>query len=236
MPKNYYVILGVPSSSTIDDIKSAYRKLAKEFHPDYYDRSHDPFLAIQEAYSVLSDPVSKKRYDQSIDNVRVNNSKRKTARPYHPSHHHEAEPLIPEERFAEPLGNVMGSARRSSWSHPMTLFDQFFDRATENWKYQTPRKDRTLVAISLTDEQAQRGGHVHVNLPAQIRCPDCNGSGGIAYECWRCFGDGLLRGEIPLLLSYPAGVEDKHTVELSLQRHGLPGVSLAVIFNVSGSG
>lgn len=63
MPKNYYLVLGITSDATLDDIKEAYRRLAKEFHPDHYGDNHSPFLAIQEAYSVLSDPVRRRTHD-----------------------------------------------------------------------------------------------------------------------------------------------------------------------------
>ncbi len=63
MPKNYYIILGIPATSSQEEIKSAYRRLAKEFHPDIYTEGHLPFQVIQEAYSVLGDPISRRAYD-----------------------------------------------------------------------------------------------------------------------------------------------------------------------------
>jgi DnaJ-class molecular chaperone len=66
MPKNYYLILGITSDATLDDIKDAYRRLAKEFHPDHYGKNHSPFLAIQEAYSVLSDPIKRQNHDLTV--------------------------------------------------------------------------------------------------------------------------------------------------------------------------
>ncbi len=63
MPKNYYIILGIPATSSQDEIKSAYRRLAKEYHPDRYDEGHSPFQTIQEAYAVLSDPKLRRAYD-----------------------------------------------------------------------------------------------------------------------------------------------------------------------------
>ncbi len=63
MGKNYYQILGVTRSASIEEIKTAYRKLAFKFHPDknqndkYYE---DKFKELQEAYSVLSDPTNGK--------------------------------------------------------------------------------------------------------------------------------------------------------------------------------
>ena len=66
MPKNYYLILGITSDATLNDIKEAYRKLAKEFHPDHYGENLSPFLAIQEAYSVLSDPIKRQTHDLTV--------------------------------------------------------------------------------------------------------------------------------------------------------------------------
>jgi curved DNA-binding protein CbpA len=68
MSKDYYLVLGVSSDATLDDIKEAYRRLAKEFHPDYYGENQTPFLAVQEAYSVLSDPEKRESHDRSMIN------------------------------------------------------------------------------------------------------------------------------------------------------------------------
>ncbi len=67
MDKDYYRILGVPRSAAAADIKRAYRKLARKFHPDLNpgDKAAEAkFKEIQEAYSVLSDPKKKSQYDQ----------------------------------------------------------------------------------------------------------------------------------------------------------------------------
>ncbi|MGW8324687.1 MAG: J domain-containing protein, partial [Desulfobacterales bacterium] len=53
MAKSYFIILGVSPGATADEIKSAYRRLAKEFHPDHYAGGNETFREIQEAYSVL---------------------------------------------------------------------------------------------------------------------------------------------------------------------------------------
>ena len=58
MSANFYEILGVPKKASADDIKKAYRKLARKYHPD---RNSDPnaaerFKKVGEAYNVLSDP------------------------------------------------------------------------------------------------------------------------------------------------------------------------------------
>src|SRR4051795_1631339 len=65
--KDYYKILGVGRSASDKDIKAAYRKLARKYHPDVNpgDKSaEDKFKEINEAYEVLSDADKRKRYDQ----------------------------------------------------------------------------------------------------------------------------------------------------------------------------
>jgi RNA polymerase sigma factor (sigma-70 family) len=57
------------ASNTDEDIRSAYRRLVKNCHPDHYGKDSAPFLQIQEAYEVLSDPLKKQRYDDSIKKV-----------------------------------------------------------------------------------------------------------------------------------------------------------------------
>ncbi len=66
MAKSYYAILGISSSAKADEIKAAYRRLTKEFHPDNYSGGSDIFQQIQEAYSILSNNQKRKQYDQNL--------------------------------------------------------------------------------------------------------------------------------------------------------------------------
>jgi curved DNA-binding protein CbpA len=63
MPQDYYLVLGIAEDASQADIKEAYRRLAKEYHPDHYKGNHRPFQAIQEAYSALSDPARRRQHD-----------------------------------------------------------------------------------------------------------------------------------------------------------------------------
>jgi curved DNA-binding protein len=64
-PRDYYEVLGVPRTASQQEIQRAYRKLARQYHPDV---NKDPsaenrFKEISQAYDVLSDPDTRKRYD-----------------------------------------------------------------------------------------------------------------------------------------------------------------------------
>ncbi len=64
--RDYYDILGVPRNASTEDIKSAFRKLARQYHPDVSKEpdAEEKFKEINEAYGVLSDPEKRRRYDQ----------------------------------------------------------------------------------------------------------------------------------------------------------------------------
>ena len=67
MAKDLYAVLGVPRDASAEDIKKAYRRMSKEWHPDKHkgeQGAEDRFKEINEAYEVLSDPEKKQRYDQ----------------------------------------------------------------------------------------------------------------------------------------------------------------------------
>ncbi|HEY9744665.1 MAG TPA: DnaJ C-terminal domain-containing protein [Oculatellaceae cyanobacterium] len=68
--KDYYSILGVPRNATEKEIRSAYRKLARQYHPDVNPNAGDKFKDINEAYEVLKDPEKRRMYDSLGSNWR----------------------------------------------------------------------------------------------------------------------------------------------------------------------
>ena len=64
---NYYEVLGVSREASRDEIRSAYRRLAKERHPDHTSGSSEEFSLLQEANAVLSDPNRRRQHDEALD-------------------------------------------------------------------------------------------------------------------------------------------------------------------------
>ncbi len=78
--KDYYEVLGVTRGSDADEVKRAYRKLARKYHPDVSKEKNaeNKFKEVQEAYEVLRDPEKRAAYDQlAATTGRVSNSGRR---------------------------------------------------------------------------------------------------------------------------------------------------------------
>ncbi len=94
MAKSYFAVLEVSPGASSAEIRSAYRRLAKEFHPDYYDGDSIRFRQIQEAYSVIGDPDKRNAYEKTLSGIPIQ-------RPVRPTRYPEPEPLRPRSGFAE---------------------------------------------------------------------------------------------------------------------------------------
>ena len=228
MAKSYFAVLGISPKATGDEIRSAYRRLVKEFHPDHYTGSSERFRDVQEAYSVLGNSRSRREYEQSIRKVPI-----KT--PLRPSSYPEPEPLIPEERPVD-LGEV--SPVRSFQSFTPS-FDEVFDWLWRNFSDlaapKSGRVENLTLEVILTAEQARQGGNVKIMVPAQAVCPTCRGHGGVGfYECMRCAGEGAISGEIPVSVSFPPGLTKDHAVMIPLDRFGIRNIHLTVLFRPTG--
>jgi DnaJ-class molecular chaperone len=90
------------------------------------------------------------------------------------------------------------------------------------------------VELTLSAEEAKRGGSVRIMVPARVCCPTCRGSGGIGgWGCRRCRSVGAIEDELPLELVFPEQVSDGHAVEVALDGLGIRNCYLIVLFRVS---
>ncbi|MFN2191120.1 MAG: DnaJ domain-containing protein [Candidatus Promineifilaceae bacterium] len=231
--KNYYLILGVDSDATQDEIQRAFRRLAKDLHPDYYGQDSRPFLDLQEAYAVLGNPERRSAYDRGHRPIRPRSGSAKvSAEPFSPGGI-QPEPLIPED---QPIHLDDLSLSRSFHTFSPS-FEELFDRLWRNYTPSRPEMEPLYglnVEILITPSQAFRGGRVRLFVPAQLTCPLCAGRGGIGwFECARCHGTGSISGELPVTLEFPPGIVNNHLIQVPLDSFGIENFYLNVVFRVS---
>lgn len=186
MVKDYYDILGVDEDASEDEIKKAYRKKAKKYHPDMNpdldkEEAEERFKEVTEAYEVLSNPDKRAQYDQF-------------------GH------AGPSQGFD--FNNQDFERARSAFSDSSfdDIFDLFFGEGRRRGRSQTAaQKGEDLqrkLRISLED--AAKGTHVKFSIPRFVKCDHCNGSGvkpgSSKRTCTHCNGRGEIRQQQQTML------------------------------------
>ncbi len=174
--KDYYQVLGVSSTATDKEITKAYRKLAKQYHPDANPGSEDRFKEISAAYDVLGDAATRKEYD-------------------------EVRRLGPMAGglggFGAP-GGPDGTFRVEDMGDLGDLFGGLFGggRSTRRRTRGPQRGADVETELHLSFEDAVRGITTTVSVPEDVRCHTCKGSGAApgtsTHTCERCGGRGTL--------------------------------------------
>src|SRR3954447_25245260 len=166
MPDDFYQALGVSRKASDEEIKRAYRKLAREYHPDRNpddEKAEERFKEIQQAYDTLSDPEKRKQYDAGGMFAGFGGA---GAGPFGAS------------GFASDIGDI---------------FSTFFGRGGREAQQVRGRDLETEVRLSF--DQAVSGSQVMVTVPKSERCATCGGSGAepgtSPTVCPRCDGRGI---------------------------------------------
>jgi molecular chaperone DnaJ len=226
MAKDYYVILGISPDATAEQIKSAYRREAKRCHPDMSGAGSEPFLDLREAYEVLADAGRRRAYDEEMARERLRYQQAARPEPLRRSRC-PVEPLVPEREPAG-YGDDFYQSPFSSpgfqrpWSEPQSPFRPETAEEAGDWH----------VTVTLSRQEARRGGRLRVWIPAQVRCPACGGRGWAGlFECVYCFGRGTVFDEYPQDIVFAGGVVDGAKGSVSL---GRGEVILTVHFRVQG--
>ncbi|MDR0915330.1 MAG: molecular chaperone DnaJ [Endomicrobium sp.] len=175
MKSDYYDILGISRAASMDEIKSAYRKLALKYHPDKNPNNkavEEKFKEINEAYGVLSDPQKKQEYDTygHASNDTTNNNYTYTQY---------------SGDFSN-VGDIFGD-----------IFGNIFGGSTKTNKTSTYRGEDLQYEINVSYLDAMKGTDVIVEIPKKDICPICQGHGTKdstqITKCSKCGGTGQIK-------------------------------------------
>ncbi|WP_374164682.1 molecular chaperone DnaJ [Arcticibacter sp. MXS-1] len=260
--RDYYDILGVSKSSSADEIKKAYRKLAIKYHPDKNPgdkEAEEKFKEAAEAYEVLSNPEKKQRYDQ------FGHAGTSAAGGYGGGH------MNMEDIFSQ-FGDIFGGG---------SPFESFFGGGHSGGGRRAARGTNLRIKVKLNLEEIAKGAEKKIKVNKQVvcttcdgtgakdrssfhtcntcggtgtvrrvtntilgqmqttsTCPTCNGSGTqITAKCNVCHGDGVVRGEETITINIPAGVSEGMQLSMSGKGNaapngGMPGDLIILIEEV----
>jgi molecular chaperone DnaJ len=241
MSTDYYAVLGVSRDASADEIKKAYRKLARQYHPDVNDSedAHHKFQEIGRAFQVLSDPQKKQIFDLGGD------------------------PL------GSPTGGGTGGGFGQAFTFT-DIMDAFFGQtggATRGPRPRTRRGQDALIPLRIDLAEAAFGTTRELKVDTAVVCPTCSGSGAAAGSepvtcdichgrgevthtqrsflgevrtmrpcpncrgfgttipnpCVECAGDGRVRSRRTVTVKIPGGVDTGTRVQLSGQGEVGPG-------------
>ena len=220
--KDYYETLGVPKTATEKEIKSAYRKRARTWHPDTNrddpKAAEEKFKELQEAYEVLGDPEKRRKYDAlgpDWKNVSEQAEAQRRYRAQQSARGNGAGARTSSFTFDENEAGEFGGAGFSDF------FDTFFSGVgrRETATGGLPRRGRDIEAsIDVSLRDAYSGAAKTVSMQLDDVCPECGGTGVLGRRvCPTCHGTGRFTTTKTLEIRIPRGVRDGQRIRLTGQ-------------------
>jgi molecular chaperone DnaJ len=200
--KDYYNILGVGRNASDKDIKQAFRKLARKYHPDVNPgdkNAEEKFKQVSEAYEVLSDGEKRKKYDQFgdqwqyADRFSKGGGRSTGYQNYGFGNSFKGEGQSQNFDFSGDLGSIFGD-----------LFG-----GGRSKRQARPRRGQDIEsAVEVTLEEAYSGGSRLISMQNEEVCSTCHGTGQIQNAlCSVCQGTGKVMQEKRIEVKIPAGVK-----------------------------
>lgn len=252
--KDPYELLGVERSARIEEIKRAYRRKAKQYHPDLNpndEQAAERFKELSEAYEILSDEQKRQRYDQYGAAAFENGG-------------FGASDFNVGDIFGDIFGDLFGMGRTRRPQGPKRGADM---RITLHLSFREAVdgvKKKVQITRQVLCEHCQGTGaepgtekhtcphchgtgqiHQRVRTPfgemaRTTTCPNCHGTGEIIDQpCTQCHGAGHVRKKVTVTIEVPPGVDTGHMMQLHGEGHagekGAPAGDLYVVFDVEPS-
>jgi DnaJ-class molecular chaperone len=230
--KDYYKTLGVERAADDKAIKTAYRKLARKYHPDVNKGNAERFKEISEAYTVLSDPEKRKRYDtlgpdweryaQAGAGAASGGRSPFEGRPFggrDVRFTQEGDTGGFSDFFRTIFGGDLGGFRRGEPGGGRADFEfSGFGDPGGDLGGGVGRGNDVEAAIELTLEEAFNGARKTIALELDEPCPQCGGSGNVkGRPCPRCHGSGWTKATRNLDVKIPAGVDTGSRVRVAAE-------------------
>jgi len=202
--KDYYSILGVGRNASEREIKQAYRKLARKYHPDVNpgDKSAEAkFKEMNEAYEVLSDKEKRQKYDQFGDQWQY------------------ADQFAQAQRQQSPFwGFSQTGGQRFHFDEPDmgSLFGDLFGAGGRSRRVRPRRGQDIEHPVEITLEEAYHGTRRTIALQTEETCSGCKGTGYIQnLPCSVCRGSGVVAAVKRLEVKIPPGVKSGSRVRIA---------------------
>ena len=202
--RDYYQILGLPKSASADEIKKAYRRLARQVHPDLHSGSkksemEKKFKELNAAHEVLSDPDKRKKYDQYGANWEQAETYEQARRQAGARWGSGPETSFGGESFSDIFENLFKGRGRSGNGRGFAM--QGEDLETE---------------VQLTLAEVFTGVTKRMTLQEPIPCSTCHGNGVFrGRACPACQGQGTTLHPNTIEVRIPAGVQDGTRVRVA---------------------
>ncbi|MBI3848721.1 MAG: J domain-containing protein [Verrucomicrobia bacterium] len=217
--KDYYKSLGVPRTASDDEIRKAFRKLARQYHPDVAKNkatAEEKFKEINEAYEVLGDPAKRKKYDELGADWKQGAEFRpppgwgQTGRTWRSGGRGEQ-----SEEFEFQFGGTGFS----------DFFEQFFgstgarqsrSSSRDGFREFSQRGQDVQADILVTLEEAVNGATRPISLRRNVPCQSCHGGGELnGHICATCGGSGHKTKAENYQVKIPAGVREGQQLRLA---------------------
>ena len=231
MTKNYYKILGLNENCTEQEIKSAYRKLARKWHPDVAGNTDNvvkKFKEINEAYEILSDKNKKAEYDTLNRYYNYSSSKRtseqrKTENTTRPDFKNEKKEDAKSSNFNFNWEEFVAKYKEykkkyeNCWENKSNQTQNDRENDSKNAKYGNAKRGKDInTDIEVTIAEAINGTVKVINMLNTQICPICNGRKFInGSTCPHCKGKGEISDYKRFTVKIPAGIKNNSKIRLA---------------------